>query len=112
MTLEMAHETLNAQWTVVRMVGRLDAASAETFKHKVKELIHRGQHHFVLDFSLLRMLSSTGLNALLTVFRDLQKHQGEVRIANLQSYVREVFDLTGYSTMFKLYESVESASGD
>ena len=112
MSLEVAQETRGQKWTVVHLMGRLDANSADGFKTKMKELIGQGSKHFVLDFEKLKMLSSTGLNALLHLFRELEKQGGELRIAGIQAYVKEIFDLTGYSKLFKLFDTIEAAEQD
>ena len=112
MTLEVAQETRNEKWIVLKLTGRLDAGSADNFKQTIKELIKQNNHFFVLDFSQLKMLSSTGLNALLALFRELEKQGGQLRIACIQAYVKEIFDLTGYSKLFKLFETVELATAE
>ncbi|MHB2016429.1 MAG: STAS domain-containing protein [Candidatus Xenobia bacterium] len=112
MSLEVAQETRGQKWTVLKLSGRLDANSADSFKQRIKDLMAQGNRHFVLDFAQLKMLSSTGLNALLHLFRELEKQGGELRIAGIQAYVKEIFDLTGYSKLFKLFDSVEAAEKD
>ena len=49
---------------------------------------------------------------MLNLFRELEKQGGELRIAGIQAYVKEIFDLTGYSKLFKLFDSVEAAEKD
>ncbi len=89
--------------------GRVDAVTAPQVSSQVREQIDSGWRNILLDLSNVYFMSSTGLRALLLLRKDLMMLGGELRLAALQSQVREVFDMTGFSHVFAIYGSTEEA---
>jgi len=56
----------------------------------------------VLDLANVPYMSSAGLRLLLTAHKTMLAKGGELQIANVQSAVKEVFDITGFSDIFNL----------
>ena len=55
---------------LVEVSGRLDAASAQTFRQTVDGLFAEGRHRIVLDLSQLEYVSSPGLRVLIEARKD------------------------------------------
>ena len=58
--------------------------------------------HVVIDLANVPYMSSAGLRLLLTAHKEMLGKGGELKIANVQSSVMEVFDITGFSDIFNL----------
>jgi len=110
MSLEILPATAERRYTVVRLGGRLDAHTADDFKPQLQSLVAPGRVLLVGDLAGLQYISSAGLNLLIHVCRELRKQGGDFRLAAVQSYVKEILDLTGYTKLFKLYDTVEQAA--
>ncbi|MBK5914197.1 STAS domain-containing protein [Rhodocyclus purpureus] len=94
---------------IVAVTGKLDAVSAADYEKTVRQLIADGKTRFVVDFAELSYISSAGLRVLLSTAKQLKPVGGEVRFANLQDNVREVFEMTGFSSILGIHPSVDAA---
>ncbi|MEI7825661.1 MAG: STAS domain-containing protein [Chlorobiaceae bacterium] len=94
---------------VVTVTGRLDAVTFSGYEQKINALIAEGETKFVIDLEKLEYISSAGLRALLATAKRIKAKSGQILLANISGPVKEVFDLSGFGTIFQLYDSVESA---
>ena len=100
MTLKVANAT------VVSITGRLDAVTAPEYEKKIQELIGAGEVSFVVDFEALEYISSAGLRGLLVTAKLLKAKNGQVRFANVTGTVKEVFDISGFGSIFSMDATV------
>jgi len=94
---------------VVTISGRLDAVTAPEYEKRIRELIDSGNNYFVVDFEQLDYISSAGLRALLLMAKLLKEKGGKVCLANVKGNVRSVFDMSGFTTIFKMEDSIATA---
>ena len=95
---------------VVTISGRLDAVTAPEYEKRIRELIDSGNSYFVVDFEQLDYISSAGLaRALLLMAKLLKEKGGQVCFANVKGNVRSVFDMCGFTAVFKMENSVAEA---
>lgn len=94
---------------VVSISGRLDAVTAPEYEKRIREMIDSGNNFFVVDFEQLDYISSAGLRALLLMAKLLKEKEGKVCFANVKGNVRSVFDMSGFSGLFKMENSVAEA---
>lgn len=95
--------------TVVTVTGRMDAITAPAFEKSLNELIAAGEIRFVIELAGLEYISSAGLRSILAAAKVLKGKGGEIRFANVAGTVREVFDISGFGTIFKMHDSVTGA---
>lgn len=105
----LTSERLENNVLVMTMEGRLDASTASGFKSRMKALVESGQTRFVVDFSELRFLDSSGLGVLVSTLRLAGQASGDVKIARLKPEVKSLFALTRLNKVFDIHETVESA---
>ncbi len=94
---------------VVSVKGRMDAVTAPEFEKNVIDLISKGEKIFVLNFVGLDYISSAGLRSILTIAKKLKEKEGKILFAGLRGPVEEVFKVSGFPSMFKVFDSEESA---
>jgi anti-sigma B factor antagonist len=94
---------------LVNVKGRLDSASSGTFEGKLVGLISGGERAIILDCAGLDYLSSAGLRALLVAAKKMQSAAGKLVVSSLKDEVREVFEISGFSTVFPLFATVAEA---
>jgi anti-anti-sigma factor len=102
--------TLPGGVVVVAPVGRLDSLSSRTLESALLGLVGEGRARLVVDLRAVTYISSTGLKVLLTGLRQAQRSGGGLMLANLGPRVREVFEISGFDTVFSLLTSVEDAA--
>ncbi len=88
--------------TIIEVKGYLDATNAEEFKKVVDDLSAEDTKQVVVDCEGLEYISSSGLRVFITLLKKAQKNGGKVQVENLNSMVREIFDMTDFSSLFGL----------
>ena len=94
---------------VVALIGRMDAVSAPDFDTQIEEQIDKGENNLILDLSGLAYISSAGLRSILTLAKKLRTKEGDLVLCGLQDVVNEVFEVSGFSTIFEICGSLEEA---
>jgi anti-anti-sigma factor len=95
-----------ANATIVTLGGRLDAVTAPEYEKNVRQLIEEGAIRLVVDFGKLDYISSAGLRGLLVTAKLLKAKKGQLRFAKVTGTVREVFDISGFNSIFPMDDSV------
>lgn len=83
--------------------GRLDAASAIEAEKEFGKTLDSGIDRLLVNLAELEYISSAGLRVLLVVAKRIQQKGGKVALVSLTSNVREVFDISGFSSIFKIF---------
>lgn len=87
--------------TIVELIGRLDTASVEDFNEEIAEVVAENKD-IILDCNELEYISSSGLRSFLNLHKQLKAEGGQLALKNLQSTVKSVFDLTGFTMMMNI----------
>ncbi len=94
---------------VVSVKGKIDAVTAPEFEEVLGKLIAEGEITFLLNFSGLEYISSAGLRSLLSTAKQLKPKSGSILFCGLQGPVKDVFKISGFGTIFKIFETREDA---
>lgn len=96
-----------AKGLVLSTSGRFDALAAVGFDQEVADRMAAGELNFVLDLCRLDYISSSGLRSLLSAAKRLQQSEGSMVLCGPRGGVKDVFDMSGFTSIFTIYESVE-----
>lgn len=80
--------------------GRLDTANASLFEEKIKPVTEEKIATLWLDCGQLEYISSAGLRQFLSLRKAVAAQGGTMVIANLNSGLKDIFKMTGFSTLF------------
>ena len=97
---------------VVSVKGRVDASTAPDFEKQLVELIDKDENRLVVDLSGLEYISSAGLRVILATAKRLKARQGDIILVGLGGSVKEVFEISGFYSIFNIKETVEAALED
>ena len=89
----------NAGVPVGMVTGMSWSSQAIPFRDYMFELIDSGQNDLVIDLSQVDFMDSSGLGAIVAVFKQLSG-DGTVQLAAPQQAVRDLFDLTCMHQIF------------
>src|SRR5688572_8588448 len=105
--------TERGSWAVLAVAGEVDVATVPRLREQLHSLVAQGQHHIVVDLEAVDFLDSTGLGVLVGALKRVRTNGGELALVCTQSRIRKVFEVTGLTKVFSLYDSVDEAvAGD
>lgn len=79
--------------TMVRLVGRLDTATAPQAEREIRPVIAGSLKEVVFDLAELTFISSAGLRVLLGARKALSERGAQVHLINLQPQIEKVLDI-------------------
>jgi anti-anti-sigma factor len=89
-----------ADVSLVALAGHLDTNTSAAAQEALDALVVGGCRKIVVDCTTLEYISSAGLRVLLATTKRLKGAGGALRLFGLNETVREVFDISGFSTIF------------
>ena len=109
--MELNHRVENGILNVA-IVGRLDAATAPVAEKEINKLLEGEENRLLFDLSELEYLSSGGLRVILSAAKEIRRRDGKVALAALKQYVYEIFEVSGFTSMITIKDTVEDALKD
>jgi anti-sigma B factor antagonist len=94
---------------VISVTGSIDALTAGQLARFFSEQIGSGNSHVVADMSQVDFMSSAGLRALLGVLKESRQVGGDLHIAAPQPGVERILKMSGFTSILKVYPSVQEA---
>jgi anti-anti-sigma factor len=95
---------------IVAISGSLDSTTYPEAQKSLDAVV-AGAKKVALDFSGLDYISSAGLRVLLGVAKKLRATGGTLGMFGLNQSVREVFEISGFSSILSVYQSEAEAVG-
>jgi anti-sigma B factor antagonist len=95
---------------IVAIAGNLDSTTSPEAQKALDSVLAEAKA-VALDFSELDYISSAGLRVLLGAAKKLRASGGTLRIFGLNQSVREVFEISGFSSILAVYPSEAEALG-
>jgi anti-anti-sigma factor len=91
---------------------RIDHDSADAFLEALRPYLDECKldgKALVLDFSGIEYISSVGLRALMLADRQVKAQNGRIAITALTPVVKEVFEISRFNMVYKVYDNVDEA---
>lgn len=95
--------------TVLSVEGELDTLNAPSLKQYADQLVADGRTRFVFDMSKVSLIDSSGVGAVVSLFKKARTASGDVKIARLSGQPREIFKLLRLDAAFDLADEVDQA---
>lgn len=105
------HElTEQAGVTVLSMLEeKLDATTALTARPILDQLVERGGIKVVLDMTAVKVIDSSGVAIVVSLFKRLKALGGSLRVAGLEGQPREIFHLLRLEKAMPIYPTAHEA---
>ena len=94
---------------VILLKGRMDAVTAPEFEKSLSDFISKGEKTFLLNLNELEYISSAGLRSILATSKKLKDKQGKILFTGVRGPVEEVFKISGFQSIFKIFDFEENA---
>jgi anti-sigma B factor antagonist len=95
--------------STVHIVGRVDGFTADTLQQVFSAEVAGGHRELVADFREVDYTSSAGLRVLLGTVKEARSRGGDLRLAGPRPEVRNVLELSGFTGILRVFDTVEDA---
>ena len=95
--------------TILELSGRLDTSNYESFSEELFKKLEEGEKYLVVDMADLDYISSSGLRVFLSALKKIRANDGDIALCCLSDKINEVFEISGFSSLFKVYVSMNDA---
>ncbi len=98
---------------LVKVSGRIDSSTAPKLAEELSKITYSGRFKIVIDLSEVQFLSSAGLRVLISTLKNCKRYnRGDVILAAVPANILSVFDLAGFTSIFKIFDNVTTAVGE
>ncbi|GAA3405682.1 STAS domain-containing protein [Paenibacillus hodogayensis] len=94
---------------VLTLNGRLDGNTSSGLESRFLQLAEQGASRYVFNLGGLEYVSSAGLRSLLLAAKKVKTMRGKLALAHMNEHVKEVFDMSGFSTIFTICATEQEA---
>ncbi|MDD5167492.1 MAG: STAS domain-containing protein [Syntrophales bacterium] len=94
---------------IISVKGRIDAVTAPDFEKSLSEWISAGETTMIVNLFDLEYISSAGLRSILAIAKVLKAKGGKMIFASLKGTVKDVFKISGFGSIFQIYDSEQEA---
>jgi anti-sigma B factor antagonist len=95
--------------TVFSLKGNLDALTAPSLKKEIEGLLAARRIFVVFDLSNLELIDSSGVGAIVSLFKRVRTLHGDVKIAQLTGQPAEIFKLLRLDRAFEIFDTIDGA---
>ncbi len=92
--------TDNGDETTLEIDGTLDAVTAPDLRSVVEQLVTERRKEVTLELSSLRLIDSSGVGVIVSLFKRIRANGGQVRIVGLRDQPRAIFRLLRLDRVF------------
>ena len=94
---------------VLAVSGEVDVATVPRLREQLHGLVASGTPRIVGDLDAVDFLDSTGLGVLVGALKRVRANGGELALVCTAPRIRKVFEVTGLTKVFSLFDSVDEA---
>ncbi len=106
--MEITQEKVN-DIAVISLSGRLNVTTTAELEQVFTKLLEEKQTKVLVECRELEYISSAGLRVLLTAAKQFKKISGEIALAGLSQNVKQVFEISGFTSIFPIYTTRDEA---
>jgi len=94
---------------IVELSGKLDTITFSELENAFSKLFNDQVWNILLDCQKLDYISSSGLRVLLVALKKVDEAKGKFYLCNLQPRIHNIFEISGFENIFKIYNSIDEA---
>ena len=95
--------------TPVHITGSVDGLTSDALQRVLAGEVAAGHHKLVADFAAVDYTSSAGLRVVLATLKQARSRGGDLRLAALNPEVRKVIELSGFTSILKVFATADDA---
>ena len=88
----------------------IDEAAIQQIGEQINQLVEQSAYpKLLISFENVDHLSSAALGTLITVNNQIRRKDGQLRLANIDPQIQEVFVITKLNKLFQIHDSTDGA---
>jgi anti-sigma B factor antagonist len=96
-------------FAILKIKGRVDTINSTVLEGVVNQLFDSGEKNLIFNCSGMKYISSSGLRVFLVTQKKAIPLNGKLYLCNMQPAIQEIFRISGFSNLFKIFETQEEA---
>lgn len=101
-----------SSFVILKLNGNLiEGPETHEFNDIIARYIKQNKTNFIIDFSDIKYINSTGLSIIFRGYLSISKAGGKFKIANLNSKLSNLLSITKLNTLFEIEKDIEAAIG-
>lgn len=93
---------------LISLNGRLDTTNFNDVEETMNISIDHSNYKVLVDCTKMDYISSSGLRVLMVTLKKINAQGGKFVICGLQDTIKEIFDISGFATIFTIADDKES----
>jgi anti-sigma B factor antagonist len=89
--------------------GFINAHTVRIFEQEIQKALQQRRFKIVINCSGLAYIASAGLGAIMGAIEEIRRNGGDLRLANLNETVRNIFEILGFNHLYKIFPSENEA---
>ena len=85
--------------------GFVNAHTVRLFEGEIQKALDEARYRIVVNCSGLTYIASAGLAALMGVIEEIRHHGGDIRLADLNETVCNIFEILGFNHLYRIFPS-------
>ncbi len=106
--MQISHQNAHGA-TILSLLGRLDELVTTEVEQAFTGILNNETQGLIVNMEGVEYVSSSGLRVLLMLMKAMKNQQRVLKLCNLSPFVAEVFEVSNFSVMFDVHDSLESA---
>ncbi len=95
--------------TVCHVDGEIDINSSPGIKKTFDSLISKKTPKIIINLSKVTYVDSSGLATLVEILKNMRTYGGRLRLTNLSSKIKSLFEITKLEKLFEILADEEEA---
>jgi len=100
---------LDAQVFVIDIPERLTSEISDDLKKLLRTMVHDEKYKIIMNLEKTKYMDSSGLGAIVSQIASVRSNKGDIRVANVQKFITELFEITHINQIIKTFNTVPLA---
>jgi anti-anti-sigma factor len=96
-------------FSILKIEGRIDTTNSVLLESEIDKIYNSGEKDIILDCNEMKYISSSGLRVFLIAQKRANALKGKLHISNMQPAIKEIFVISGFSNIFRIFDTLQEA---
>jgi len=93
---------------IIDIEGEVDTYTSSKIKQDILKIVDQSAK-IIISMEKVKFIDSTGLGILIGILKKVKEKEGEMIIVSPNSYINQIFEITGLFKVFKIVENSQQA---